>query len=521
MSEPFYITTAIAYPNGRPHIGHAYEAIATDAIARFQRLMGRDVRLITGTDEHGLKMAQTARNAGRDTLEFADEMSSYFKEMCAKLNISYDNFMRTSDASHHEASIAIWKAMEANGDLYLDRYEGWYSVRDEAYYGEEELVAGEGGAKLSPQGTPVEWTVEESWFFRLSKYQEPLLALYLDNPDFIRPESRRNEVLRFVEGGLKDLSISRTSFDWGVPVPGSPGHVMYVWVDALTTYLSAIGYPEKEDEFSKFWPANVHIIGKDIVRFHAVYWPAFLMSANLPLPKQVFGHGFILARDGAKMGKSAGNAADPLELAERYGVDQFRYFLLREVNFGQDGSWSEEAIVMRSNAELANSFGNLAQRTLSQIFKNCDGYLPAIHGHSDDDKALFELVSRAISETMPAAFEDLALSQAVETWINAVFACNAYIDHQAPWSLKKTDTQRMETVLATLYICIAQLTVAISPIIPTSAGILLDRMGIAKDIRNIGGITGHWYSPLAESGFRLEQPQGLFPRLDMPAEEAA
>jgi methionyl-tRNA synthetase len=521
MSEPFYITTAIAYPNGRPHIGHAYEAIATDAIARFQRLMGRDVRLITGTDEHGLKMAQTARNAGRETLEFADEMSSYFKEMCDTLDVSYDNFMRTTDPRHHDASIALWKAMEASGDLYLDRYEGWYSVRDEAYYGEEELVEGEGGQKLSPQGTPVEWTVEETWFFRLSKYQEPLLALYRDNSNFIRPESRMNEVLRFVEGGLKDLSVSRTSFDWGVPVPGSPGHVMYVWVDALTTYLSGIGFPNPEGEFARFWPANVHIIGKDIVRFHAVYWPAFLMSAGLPLPKQVFGHGFILARDGAKMGKSAGNASDPLELAERYGVDQFRYFLLREVNFGQDGSWSEEAIVTRSNAELANSFGNLAQRTLSQIFKNCDGYLPAIHGHSDDDAALFETVGRVVSETIPAAFEDLALSQAAEAWIGAVFACNAYIDAQAPWALKKTDTDRMETVLATLYICIAQLAVSISPIIPTSAARLLTQMGVPPELRTFAGIASHWYSPLAESDYRLEQPQGLFPRLEMPAEEGA
>lgn len=521
MSEPFYITTAIAYPNGKPHIGHAYEAIATDSIARFQRLMGRDVRLITGTDEHGLKMAQTARNAGRDTLEFADEMSSYFKEMCDTLHISYDNFMRTSDVRHHEASIALWEAMQTNGDLYLDRYEGWYSVRDEAYYGEEEIVEGEGGVKLSPQGTPVEWTVEESWFFKLSKYQEPLLAYYRDNPDFIRPDSRKNEVLRFVEGGLKDLSVSRTSFDWGVPVPGSPGHVMYVWVDALTTYLSGLGFPNNDGDFGRFWPANVHIIGKDIVRFHAVYWPAFLMSAGLSLPKQVFGHGFILARDGAKMGKSAGNAADPLELADRYGVDQFRYFLLREVNFGQDGSWSEEAIILRSNAELANSFGNLAQRTLSQIFKNCDAYLPAIHGHNADDEALFATVHKTVTETVPAAFEDLALSQAAEAWINAVFACNAYIDAQAPWALKKTDTQRMETVLATLYICIAQLAVAISPIIPSSAKTLLDRMGVGENLRNFNDIASHWYSPLAESDFQIEQPQGLFPRLELPIETTA
>jgi methionyl-tRNA synthetase len=521
MPDPFYITTAIAYPNGRPHIGHAYEAVATDAIARFQRLMGREVRFVTGTDEHGLKMAQTARNAGRETLEFADEMSGYFREMCAKLNVSYDIFMRTTDPRHHEASITLWKAMEANGDLYLDRYEGWYSVRDEAYYGAEELVDGEGGVKLSPQGTPVEWTVEESWFFKLSKYQEPLLALYRDNADFIRPESRRNEVLRFVEGGLKDLSISRTSFDWGVPVPGSPGHVMYVWVDALTTYLSGLGYPDLNSDFSRFWPADVHIIGKDIVRFHAVYWPALLMSAGLPLPKQIFGHGFLLARGGEKMSKSLGNVVDPIELADRFGIDQLRYFFLREVSFGQDGSYSPEAIVLRCNAELANGFGNLAQRTLSQIFKNCDGYLPAIHGHSAEDTALFEAVRVVIEESMPQAFTDLALSQAAEAWMSAVFACNAYIDAQAPWGLKKTDTARMETVLATLFICIAQLAVAISPIIPASADRLLTQMGISPELRTFQKIGSHWYSPLAESNYRLAQPIGLFPRLELPVETDA
>jgi methionyl-tRNA synthetase len=521
MPDPFYITTAIAYPNGRPHIGHAYEAVATDSIARFQRLMGRDVRFVTGTDEHGLKMAQTARNAGRETLEFADEMSSHFREMCAKLNISHDMFMRTSDKRHHDASIALWKAMEASGDLYLDRYEGWYSIRDEAYYGEEELIEGEGSTKLSPQGTPVEWTVEESWFFRLSKYQDALLALYNDHPDFISPESRKNEVLRFVEGGLKDLSVSRTSFDWGVPVPGSPGHVMYVWVDALTTYLSGIGFPNTDGDFARFWPADVHIIGKDIVRFHAVYWPAFLMSAGLPLPKQVFGHGFLLARGGEKMSKSLGNVVDPIELADRFGVDQLRYFFLREVSFGQDGSYSPEAIVTRCNAELANSFGNLAQRTLSQIFKNCDGYLPAISGHTDEDNALFETVRATVEDAMPEAFTKLALSQAAESWMSAVFACNAYIDAQAPWALKKTDIARMETVLATLYICIAQLAVAISPIIPESANKLLSQMGISSDLRTISGLGGHWYSPLAESNYRLEQPVGLFPRLELPVEDAA
>jgi methionyl-tRNA synthetase len=517
MSEPYYITTAIAYPNGKPHIGHAYEAIATDAIARFQRLMGRDVRFITGTDEHGLKMVQTARAAERETLEFADEMSSYFKEMCDTLNISYTNFMRTSDPAHHAASQALWTAMEASDDLYMDRYEGYYSVRDEAFYDEKELIAGEGDEKLSPQGTPVEWTVEETWFFRLSKYQDKLLALYNEHPEFIQPESRRNEVMRFVEGGLRDLSVSRTSFDWGVKVPGSPDHVMYVWVDALTTYLSGLGYPDMESDFAKFWPANVHIIGKDIVRFHAVYWPAFLMSANLPLPKQVFGHGFLLSR-GEKMSKSLGNVVDPMELAELFGVDALRYFLLREVSFGQDGSYSPEAIVTRVNADLANSFGNLAQRTLSLIFKNCEGYLPAIRSHNEADNELFELVGSVVSHEIPSHFEDMAMSQALESWMKAVFACNAYIDVQAPWALKKTDPERMETVLATLFICIAQLAIAVLPVIPSSATKLLDQMGVPAGVRNFSHAGSHWYSPLAESDFQIVQPQGLFPRLELPIE---
>jgi methionyl-tRNA synthetase len=520
MSEPFYITTAIAYPNGRPHIGHAYEAIATDAIARFHRLMGSDVRFVTGTDEHGLKMVQTARAAGRETLEFADEMSGHFREMCAKLNISHTDFLRTSEPRHHRASEALWRAMEANGDLYLDRYEGWYSVRDEAFYDESELIEGEGEQKLSPQGTPVEWTTEETWFFRLSRYQDALLSLYEKQPDFVQPESRRNEVKRFVEGGLRDLSVSRTSFDWGVKVPGSPNHVMYVWVDALTTYMTGVGYPEKEGDFARYWPADIHIIGKDIVRFHAVYWPAFLMSAGLPLPKSVFGHGFLLSR-GEKMSKSLGNVVDPMELAELFGVDALRYFLLREVSFGQDGSYSPEAIVNRVNADLANSFGNLAQRTLSLIFKNCDGYLPRISGHTPDDDALFDAVGSAALQQVPLQFSQLAMSQALEHWMQAVFACNAYIDAQAPWALKKTDPERMETVLATLFICIAQLAVAALPVIPASATALLDQMGIANENRTFEGIARHWYSPLAESGFQIAQPRGLFPRLELPSEEEA
>ncbi len=500
MAEPFYITTAISYPNGRPHIGHAYEAIAADAIARFQRAKGRDVRLVTGTDEHGLKMVQTARREGRDTLEFADEMSGYFRDMCTGLDISYDAFVRTSEPRHHVASIAIWKAMEAAGDLYRDRYEGWYSVRDEAFYEESELIAGEGDDKVSPQGTPVEWTQEETWFFRLSRYQQPLLDFYAANPGFIQPETRRNEVMRFVEGGLRDLSVSRTSFDWGVPVPGSPGHVMYVWVDALTTYMTAVGFPDREGDFARFWPADVHLIGKDIVRFHAVYWPAFLMSAGLPIPRQVFAHGFLLAR-GEKMSKSLGNVVDPMALAERFGVDALRYFLLREVTFGQDGSYSAEAIVARVNAELANSFGNLAQRSLSMIFKNLGGVLPAA-GQAPEDNALLDRVDEACA-TLAEEFENLAFSAGLEAWMAAVFACNQYVDAAAPWALRKTDPARMAAVLGTLVVAIRRLTEAVAPVIPGSADKLLTLIDSGQ-----GGV------PIA-------LPQPVFPRLELAEDEAA
>lgn len=518
-SAPFYITTAISYPNGRPHIGHAYEAIATDVMARFQRARGRDVRLVTGTDEHGLKMFQTARDQGRETIDLANEMSSYFREMYAKLNISYDNFMRTSDPAHHAASQAIWRAMEANGDLYLDRYEGWYSIRDEAFYDESELVDGEGGARLSPQRTPVEWTVEESWFFRLSNYQDRLLALYAEQPDFIRPESRRNEVMRFVEGGLKDLSVSRTSFDWGVPVPGSPGHVMYVWVDALTTYLSGLGYPGLDGDFGKFWPANIHMIGKDIVRFHTVYWPAFLMSAGLPLPKQVFGHGFLLNR-GEKMSKSLGNVVDPMALADTFGVDPLRYYLLREVSFGQDGTYSAEAIVRTANADLANSFGNLAQRSLSMIFKNLNGVLTADYASHEDDHALLSIVNDACRNLLPREFEQLAFSVGIEEWLRAVFACNQYVDTQAPWALRKTDSDRMRAVLMTLFQVVRTLAIAIRPVVPTAADTLLDQMGIGEEARDFTALNdGDWFANLAASGFIVGQPTPLFPRLDLPEEE--
>ena len=520
MADPFYITTAIHYPNGKPHIGHAYETIAADVLARFHRQHGRDVRFQTGTDEHGLKMAQKARDLGQTPRELADEMSGYFRDLFDRLDISYDRFIRTTEDAHHSASQAIWQAMQANGDLYLDRYEGWYSVRDEAYYDESELVEGEGGEKLSPQGTPVEWTEEETWFFRLSAYQDKLLAFYDANPEWVRPQSRFNEVRRFVEGGLRDLSVSRTSFDWGVKVPDADGHVMYVWVDALTNYLTGLGYPDETEDMAKFWPADVHLIGKDIVRFHAVYWPAFLMSAGIALPKQVFAHGFLLNR-GQKESKSLGNTTDPGELADRFGVDALRYFLLREFTFGQDGSYSPEAIVSRSNSELANSFGNLAQRTLSLIYKNCDAALPPIDDLDEADEALLSQIARAVDTAIPQAFADLAFAQGLEAWMGAVFACNAYVDVQAPWALKKTDPERMQAVLATLYIAIAQLAAAVSPVMPGSMAKLLGAMGVADDARLGTRFDAEAYGALQTSGFTLDKPQGLFPRLELPETESA
>ena len=510
-AEPFYITTAISYPNGKPHIGHAYEAIAADAIARFQRLLGREVRFQTGTDEHGLKMVQTARDKGVDVADLAREMSDQFQAMCDKLNISYDHFQRTTDPAHHKASVAIWEAMKANDDLYLDRYEGWYSVRDEAFFEEKELVDGDGG-KLSPQGTPVEWTVEESWFFKLSNYQDRLLKHYADNPDFIRPESRRNEIVRFVEGGLRDLSISRTSFEWGVKVPGSPDHVMYVWVDALTNYLTGLGFPAMDGDMAKFWPASVHLIGKDIVRFHTVYWPAFLMSAGLPLPKEVFGHGFLLARGGEKMSKSLGNVIDPIELADRYGVDALRYFLLREVSFGQDGSWSEEAIVTRCNADLSNNFGNLGQRCLSIIAKACDGRVPDGSVVNDGDRAMLDAIELLAATSDTQMDSKLDISGALQTIWEGMSATNQYFADQAPWSLRKSDPARADAVLYVTAEALRRLAIMAYWAIPEACARMLALLG-----RDAPKSRNERYEML-KVGDVLPLPVGILPRLEMPAE---
>lgn len=502
--ERFYITTAISYPNGKPHIGHAYELIATDAIARFMRLDGREVFFLTGTDEHGIKMLQTARKEGIEVRELADRNAERFVEMCKALNASNDDFIRTTEERHKHTCRAIWKAMEANGDLYKDAYAGWYSVRDEAYYDEGETEVREDGVRYGPQGTPVEWVEEESYFFRLSAYQDRLLKLYEDNPQFIGPDTRRNEVVAFVSRGLRDLSMSRTTFDWGIPVPGDEKHVMYVWVDALTNYLSATGWPETHER-NGFWPADAHIIGKDIVRFHTVYWPAFLMSAGLPLPKSVFGHGFLFNR-GEKMSKSVGNVVDPFEMADLYGVDQMRYFFLREVPFGNDGNYSHEAIVTRTNADLANDLGNLAQRSLSMISKNCDGRVPQPGAFSAEDRALLD----AAYAILASAREDMAafrIHKALETIWNVVGEANRYFASQEPWALKKTDPERMATVLYTTAEVIRVVGVNVQPFMPESAGKLLDLLAVPAEQRDFGSSD----APLV-AGTELPKPSGIFPR---------
>ena len=509
--KSFYITTAIAYPNGVPHIGHAYEAIATDALARFQRLDGKDVFFLTGTDEHGLKMIQAAEAEKLPTLEVATRNALRFREMDQRLNVSFDRFIRTTEEQHHRSSKAIWQRMADNGDIYLDSYAGWYSVRDEAYYAEDETVVGDDDVRRGPQGSPVEWVEEKSYFFKLSAYQDKLLALYDNQPDFIGPDSRRNEVVSFVKGGLRDLSISRTTFDWGVKVPGDSEHVMYVWVDALTNYITGVGFPDESDANWRYWPADVHIIGKDIIRFHAVYWPAFLMSAGIPLQKRVYAHGFLFNK-GEKMSKSVGNVVDPFNLANQYGVDQMRYFFLREVPFGQDGSYNHEAIVARINADLANDLGNLAQRSLSMIAKQYEGVLPKPGAFSDTDKAILGQADGMIELARTAM-----VTQQIHQALNAVWAvvaeANRYFAGEAPWALAKTDPQRQRTVLYVTAEVVRQIAILAQPAMPESSAKLLDSLGIPKDARDFASLGG---ATRIEAGTKLPAPVGIFPRYIEP-----
>lgn len=511
MSEPFYVTTAIAYPNGAPHVGHAYEYIATDAIARFKRLDGFDVRFLTGTDEHGLKMAQTAAAEGIPTADLARRNSDVFQRLQEKLDVTFDRFIRTTDADHMEASAAIWKRMNEAGDIYLDAYAGWYSVRDERFFAADETEELPDGTRIATEtGTPVTWTEEQTYFFRLSAYTDKLLELYRAHPEFIAPDVRRNEIVSFVSGGLTDLSISRTTFDWGVPVPDHPDHVMYVWVDALTNYLTGVGFPDTESEsYRRFWPADLHMIGKDIIRFHTVYWPAFLMSAGLPLPKRVFAHGFLFNR-GEKMSKSIGNVVDPLALVDAFGLDAVRFFLLREVPFGQDGSYSEDAIISRINTDLANELGNLAQRCLSMVAKNLDGVVPDPGELTADDTALLAEAD-ALLEKSRAAFDQQAMHQALEAIWLTLGATNRYFSAQEPWVLRKSespaDQQRFRAVLYVTMEVVRIAGLLTQPVMPTAAGKLLDLLGQPADQRDFSAI-GTRLAP----GTTLPAPTGVFPR---------
>ena len=520
MSEApsFYITTPIYYVNDRPHVGHAYTSLACDVMARFKRADGYDVRFLTGTDEHGQKIAQSAAAQGIDPQAFTDQVSQTFRDLADTMGFSHDDFIRTTEDRHKSVCQTLWSRLEARGHIYLDTYAGWYCVSDEAYYDEGELIKQADGSFQTSLGKKVEWLEEENYFFRLSAFGDQLLTLYEANPDFVMPASRLNEVRSFVAGGLNDIAISRTTFDWGVPVPGNDRHVMYVWLDALTNYISSLGNPSADGAdgadgalYRKFWPANLHIVGKDILRFHAVYWPAFLMAADWPLPNRVFAHGWW-TNEGQKISKSLGNAIDPVELVATYGLDQVRYFLLREVPFGNDGDFSRGAMETRMNSDLANAYGNLAQRVLSMIFKNCDGKIPAMTPCLPQDQVLLDEIGNLLNEVR-SHMERQAFHKALEAIWRGISAANAYVDDQAPWALKKTDPARMAVVLAVLHEGIRKITLLLHPFMPTSTDRLMAALGVGQGGRNFAA----WDCPVA-ADTRIEKPSGVFPRYEAPAE---
>jgi methionyl-tRNA synthetase len=507
-SKPFYVTTPIYYVNDVPHIGHAYTTLSCDVLARFKRLDGFDVKFLTGTDEHGQKVEKSAAAAGMDPKSFTDKVSRNFHDLADFMGYSFDDFIRTTEERHKRASQALWSRLTEAGEIYSGTYAGWYAVRDEAFYAEDELREGEGGGKIAPSGAEVEWLEEPSYFFRLSAWRQRLLEFYAANPDFIAPKSRRNEVLSFVRGGLQDLSVSRTSFSWGVPVPGDGAHIMYVWLDALTNYITAVGFPETgSGEYARYWPADLHMVGKDILRFHAVYWPAFLMAAGLEPPKRIFAHGWW-TNEGKKISKSLGNVIDPFGLVEKYGLDAVRYFLLREVPFGNDGDFSHAAMVGRINSDLANDLGNLAQRVLSMIAKNCGGAVPE-HGEFEDcDKALLARADGLLAE-LRRTMDSQSFNEGLEAVWAVVRAANVYVDKQAPWKLKKENPARMNTVLYVLAETIRHLGILLQPFMPGSCAGMLNQLAVSPGHRDFTYLDpGHALVP----GTTLPAPRGIFPR---------
>lgn len=504
----FYITTPIYYVNDVPHIGHAYTSLACDVLARFKRLDDYDVMFLSGTDEHGQKVAKSAASAGIDPQAFTDKVSQNFRNLLKTLNISNDDFIRTTEPRHKEACQTLWNDLLKRGQIYLDKYAGWYAVRDEAYYAEDELKDGPNGKKIAPSGAECEWVEEPSYFFKLSAWADKLLKFYDDNPEFILPTTRRNEVISFVKSGMRDLSISRTALSWGVAVPNEPKHVMYVWLDALTNYLTGVGYPATTSEtFQRYWPADLHMVGKDILRFHAVYWPAFLMAADIPPPKRIFAHGWW-TNEGQKISKSLGNVIDPHELIKTYGLDQTRYFLMREVPFGNDGDFSHTAMIRRINGELANDLGNLAQRSLSMINKNCNAQVPSPADYTDADKLLLQKTA-ALADQLRQCMNVQSFSKSLDHLWAIIGDANRYVDEQAPWALKKTDVSRMNTVLYVLAEVLRQLGILIQPFMPDTMGKLLDQLAVPLTERSFVHLDSKY---CLKAGGLLPAPAGIFPR---------
>jgi len=479
MSKNFYITTPIYYPSGKPHMGHAYSSIVADIFARFKKLENYNVLFLTGTDEHGQKIQKEAKKNNKDPKVFCDELSETFRSLTKVLNLSNNDFIRTTEKRHHKSVIEIWNRLVTSGDIYLDKYSGWYSVSDEAFYDEDEIESINGSKVSKSSGSKVEWVEEESYFFKLSAWSKKLLEFYDKNPKFILPASRRNEVIKFVEKGLKDLSISRTSFSWGIPVPKNKKHVIYVWLDALTNYISALNFPNVEDKkYKDYWPADIHIIGKDILRFHAVFWPAFLFAAKLSPPKRVFGHGWILS-DEKKMSKSLGNILDPIEIINKYGIDQLRYYLVKEVSLGNDGSISMENLKNCINNDLANNYGNLCQRVFSFIKKNCENKIPKSERLNISDKNLLDNLKNNTPKLINL-MNNQELNEYIKMVVSFSFDANKYFNDSEPWAVKKKDPERMKTILFTIVLQIKNISILLNPIIPNATNKVLSIMNFSS-----------------------------------------
>ena len=487
MNKNFYITTPIYYPSAKPHMGHAYSSIVADIFARFKRLENYNVLFLTGTDEHGQKIEKEAKKNNKDPKNFCDELSENFRSLTKTLSLSNDDFIRTTEKRHHKSVIEIWNRLVKSGDIYLGKYSGWYSVSDEAFYDEDEIENIDGFKKSKVSGSAVEWVEEESYFFKLSAWSDKLLEFYNKNPNFVLPKSRKNEVVKFVEKGLKDLSISRTSFSWGIKVPNNNEHVIYVWLDALTNYISALNYPDTNNElFKNFWPASIHLIGKDILRFHAVYWPAFLLAAKLPTPKRVFGHGWILSED-KKMSKSLGNILDPLEIIDKYGIDQLRYYLVKEVSLGNDGSISLENLKNCINNDLANNYGNLCQRVFSFVKKNCKNKIPLSVKLNDQDKKLLNNLKDNLPKLI-TLMNNQELNEYIKKVVSFSFDANKYFNDSEPWTVKKKDPERMNAIIFTIVEQIKNISILLNPIIPIATNKVLAMINISSENLSIDNI---------------------------------